>query len=181
MTIKVTDGDVTMALEAYRETTGCKFWPQCHGMRAALESFIARHPELAPQRAMHEPVSDADVNAMKSAYHRATINDPDPWTLAGNALLARRAAPVREPVVVTEEMFRECRRAILERQATLSCAMGAAMDFALQWLADRINGKHEKPVDPRVEIVRDWAQSHSVEPYDEAIARLLAKLDEVKP
>lgn len=57
----------------------------------------------------------------------------------------------------------------------------ATAEAALHWLVDRINGKHEKPVDLRVEIVRDWAQSHSLEPYDESIAQLLAKIDEVKP
>lgn len=183
MTIEVTDGDVTMALEAYRETTGCKFWPQCHGMRAALESFVARHPELAPQRAMHEPVSHEDALAMITAAPPVEVWTVSAMEAVGNALLARRAAATREPVVVTEDAFVDCRRAYysLKMRAMPSPAEGEAMDFALEWLADRLNGKHEKPVDPRVEIVRDWAQSHSLEPYDEAIARLLASLDEVKP
>jgi len=181
MTIEISDEDVIKSLAAYRESESWNpHWGSSVGMRAALESFVARHPELPPQRAMHEPVTEEEAERAYKQYHetyrvhRASMLD---FQNVLADFLARRAAPKPEPVVVTEEMRRQCMKDI----GWESSGAGRAVWEAMKWMADRLNGKHEELVDPRVEIVRDWAQSHSLEPYDEAIARLLVKLDEVNP
>jgi len=182
MTIKVTDGDVTLALEAYRETTGCKFWPQCDGMRAALGAFVARHPEFAPQRTMHEPVTDDEAVTAHAHYYAylGSRTEMDAMREAIRLFLARRAAPVREPVVVTEEMVTACVDA-RTRHVNNKWPPVHLTEFIMKWMADHLNNKHEKPVDPRMAVftkamVERGYDLGSVEDFE----FILAKLDNAK-
>jgi hypothetical protein len=90
-------------------------------------------------------------------------------------VLARASKPMHEPV--TKE---EARRAweILRNvgRGLVSEAMRSALtDF----LANRL--KYEKPVDPRVELVRKLAeQEMDMNISTDVVPKLLAKLDEVK-
>ncbi len=196
MTVKVTDDDVSAALVADKAwKIENDFNPSRHAssvgsMRAALESFIARHPELAPQRAMHEPVKEEEISEFRRFL---TVND---WrTLSGEPtkqaigkalteFLARRAAAAREPVLVTGDMYRECLSAWRRNDAVLWIGH---VEHCLDWLADRINGKHEKPVDPRVEklaaILRDAGMDadKAQAAAARATAELGAELDKAKP
>lgn len=86
MTIDITSDDVTAAVAAY---SGADAWIKTLpisivGMRAALESFVARHPELAPQRAMHEPV-DPRVEKLAAILRDAGMDADKAQTAAARA------------------------------------------------------------------------------------------------
>jgi len=182
MTIKVTDEVVAAAIG------GAETWVKVlvEGMRAALESFVARHPELAPQRAMHEPVSAPEILEMAAAAAAVVPGEffferEERMRAAGNALLARRAAPVIEPVVVTEEMITACIDA-RARHVDSTSPPTHLTAFVMRWMADHLNSKHEtKPVDPRVAVftkamVERGYDLGSVEDFE----FILAKLDNAK-
>lgn len=183
MTIKVTNDDVMAAAIACSNADELmKKLPVTDvGMRAALESFVARHSELGGRRAMHEPVSGPEVLEMAAAAAAVAPGEfffdrEERMRAAGNGLLAGRAAPKREPVVVTEEMARECMKDI-----EWGGGVFRAILDAMNWLADRLNGKHEKPVDPRVAVftkamVERGYDLGSVEDFE----FILGKLDNAK-
>lgn len=188
MTIEISDEDVIKSLAAYRRSESWSpHWVSCVGMRAALESFVARHPELAPKRAMHEPVTEEEVRELFALYEKHSgglrvAAFAVPMMRALDDVLGRRAEPPIEPVVVTEEMAEECAKAFGWTGGVMGDFTRRAALHAMNWLADRIAGEQEKPVDPRVEIVGEWlAGGFSTGEGTEADIRdLLAKLDEVK-
>jgi len=177
MTIEISDEDVIKSLAAYRESESWNpHWGSSVGMRAALESFVARHPELPPQRAMHEPVTEEEFRAMMRAIYdsprgfgcgydvRAALDD----------LLARRAAPKPEPVVVTEEMRQACAKAF----GWEGGAMSDVIWHAMNWRANYFNSKNEtKPVDPRIRALQD-AIGTMAHITDKHAAEILAQIDE---
>lgn len=185
MSGEITDVDVRVAVEAY-ETAVAWHDPNAAvhplGIRAALKSFaIAQEPV----RPMHEPVTNAEIDDFMRATSDPYKGNMTPQEVTGIALdsfLACRAAATRAEVVVTEEdVCRAC-----HAWQTTGNSISEGMSAALQTFADRLNGKHASaPVDPRVEVVRDWLAEISLDMVFEesrkTIEELLAKLDEVKP
>lgn len=182
MTIKVTNDDVLAAAIACSNADELmKKLPVTEvGMRAALESFVARHPELGGRRAMHEPVSEAELEAMMDAIHYGPSGTSwaDNVCSAGNGLLAGRAAPKYEPVEIMPGLTQAFLQEVGIAQTEPNIATAGA---ALHWLADRINGKRGKPVDPRVAVftkamVERGYDLGSVEDFE----FILGKLDNAK-
>lgn len=188
MKIEISDSDVTAAIDAYCKSSILGEQPplvSLAGMKAALARFVELHPEPGGQRAMHELVNDAELDAMMRAIA------PGPWAgawadnvrSAGNGLLAGRAAPRRAHVEIMPGMTKAFLQEVGIAQTEPNVATAGA---ALHWLADRLNGKHEKPVDPRVAILMDFFDDTGVSCRSDMTStdraeRLLAKLDEVKP
>lgn len=141
--VEISDGDIEAAILAYCDAS---ILSENHrflslvGMKAALARFVELHPELAPQRAMHEPV--VVTEEMRDQFMMG-----NGWSGWG------------------------CSRAILE---------------AMNWLADRINEKSEKPADPRVAALVEAMDEMGLgllsdRRLEDRARKLLAKLDEVKP
>lgn len=180
MTIEVSEEDVEKVLR----TVG---WPLLPGntwnIRVALERFVELHPELAPKRAMHEPVTEEEAEQAARIWLQPPKGGAG-WCEEGYArrmltdFLGRRAVPEPRQVVVTEEMRQQCAKA----SGWEGGAMSEVIWHAMNWLADHLNGKGEKPVDPRVGIVGEWLAGgfSTGEGTDADIRNLLAKLDEAK-
>lgn len=113
--------------------------------------------DVEDQRSIYEPIDDGDLWAMVEAYRKAytdgRLQTPEIFRPVGLALLARRAAAPRKPVVVTDDMVNRC-------WESTDLARGVQLTrYCLEWLAGELNGKHEEPEDPAVErlaeILRD--------------------------
>lgn len=153
-------------------------------VRSAGNGLLAKRAGAEPKSA-HEPVTREEAKKALHVYYEGeepdSIDDSDIASMrsALTDFLARRAAATLADVVVVDNLVAECMDAI---GVPDTYANASTVHRALHWLADRLNGKHAPaPVDPRVELVRDWAQSYSIEPEDESIAELIAKFDARKP
>jgi hypothetical protein len=104
---------------------------------------------VAMAEGMREPVTPEEIRLVEQAVLYRTPGHDGGTRGALECFLARRAAAPRAEVVVTEEMVNECH--VAARHAYAGGYDKGIVSFSLNWLADRLNGKHEKPVDPNVE------------------------------
>ena len=171
----ISEEELDRLMQRIHSARTCGSWAE--NVRAAVNELLAKRVK-AESRPMHEPVTNAEIDDFMRAISDPYGGNMTPREVTGIALdkfLARRAAATREQVVVTEVE--------LDR---LRAEYNAAPPGDIQyhgWLADRLNNRNEKPVDPRVGIVLSWANNTlgAQNVLDEDIAGLLAKMDEVKP